>query len=308
MYRYFFLNIRIKEKDNEASKWISQKKVPIFFGESTIKDCLSKEVNNPQATLFCEIGSLRKDEQQNCRIVTIDDGLIHIYLPDGKLKEEKCELRESGKKVIPKTMPIKLIETVTVSKAPLVLSSMKVNQAVSRGTFFEFSNRSGAYKGNRAAVQAVTADWEDGFKVDPLDCLSSLEFETLVAKLFEEHGCFVPAYKGGYLRDVDLFVTPNETKEFCGVKLTKGKTKSIQLKLSSPSGKEINEWLGADSKEKGKKHNLFISLNDGESSQQMLTKKWLREALHESNKTNEWFQKLLKWLPKSKREKVAVIK
>ena len=135
MYRYFSLNIRHKEKNekvSEAVKWIDLNKVPIFFGESTIDECLSGEVENSQAMLFCEIGNLKKVDQSNCRIVTIDSGFIYIYAPEGRMKEEKTVVRENGTRVMPKTMAIRMIKKLSVSEAPLILSSMKVNQAISR--------------------------------------------------------------------------------------------------------------------------------------------------------------------------------
>lgn len=255
----------------------------------------------PQAKLFCEIGSLEKREQDDCRMVTIDDGYVYIYKPSGKVQEERTEKRENNKYDKPKSISIKLLKKVTVAKVPLVLSSMRVNQAVSRGTFFEFTSLNGTYKGNRAAIQAVTQDWENNFTVDPLDCLSSIELETLVAKQFEENGCFVPAYKGGYLKDVDLFVTPDKNIEICGFPLLERETKNIQIKLAKLSSREIKEWLDKN------EDNIFISLGDWNddhvsSSPRVLTRKWLRSAIKAAPQTNEWLQRSLEWLPIDKRE------
>jgi hypothetical protein len=48
-----------------------------------------------------------------------------------------------------------------------------------------------------------------------LRCLSSMEFETLIAKIFEEQGYFVPAYRGGTLRRYDLFAAKMPKRSHC---------------------------------------------------------------------------------------------
>lgn len=168
------------------------------------------------------------------------------------------------------------------------------------GTFREIEPaRGGAYLGNIAAIQSVIRHWQPNFKVDPLDCLSSLEFETLIAKILEEHCCFVPAYKGGFLKDVDLIAKPTKMKSIAGMSIETGRNIAVQLKLS------IDRSLLNDLRYE--RVNYLIGLNDDESmrrnfenselSHLCFGRAWLRKALWESPCASEWLKQSLEWLP-----------
>ncbi|MFC3032471.1 hypothetical protein ACFOEE_08075 [Pseudoalteromonas fenneropenaei] len=120
-------------------------------------------------------------------------------------------------------------------------------------------------------------------------CLSSLEFETLVAKIFEELGCFVPAYKGGFIRNYDLFV--KNTKETAiskeGIILNPAEVKSIQIKLNLETShiNQITDYFFAI-KSSQEQANIFSS-SKIESLLEFLpiTKSWLEQTLFWVQKT-----------------------
>jgi hypothetical protein len=63
-----------------------------------------------------------------------------------------------------------------------------------------------------------------------LECLSSVELETLLARIFEVLGCFVPAYRGGVVRDVDLIARPGIGSRLPKFGFPADKAISIQVK------------------------------------------------------------------------------
>lgn len=68
-----------------------------------------------------------------------------------------------------------------------------------------------------------------------IECLGNVEFETLIAKVLEAHGCFVPACRGGCIQDVDLFAH-NDTShnlDLEGFKIGAGSSAAIQIKTWS---------------------------------------------------------------------------
>jgi hypothetical protein len=62
--------------------------------------------------------------------------------------------------------------------------------------------------------------------------LSSVQFETLIAKLFEEQGCFVPAYRGGATQGIDIIAFNDSENEITvgHIGVPPGSPISIQVK------------------------------------------------------------------------------
>src|SRR5207247_1188083 len=91
---------------------------------------------------------------------------------------------------------------------PPVLAGINANAWLSRGTYREMTNWGNIKAVERALGHPLPPEHlkkENCGVPQLLECLSSVELETLVAKLFEAAGCFVPAYRGGCIQYVDLF-------------------------------------------------------------------------------------------------------
>jgi hypothetical protein len=337
--RYFNLNIRhevfasqednapaLSKKKSAAEYWLEEKKMaPIFFGEGRLDSYRAGEFgewvkppSKPGVSKFIEVGDCGPEAQRLVQFVTIDDGYVWVYRPIKKIKEDDpIEFRRRKGKVledvidIPKVIPVEHIRKVAIAEVPLVLSSMKVNQAFSRGTFREIDrDKKGAYLGNIAAIQHVTGNWEETFEVDPLDCLSSLEFETLIAKIFEECGCFVPAYKGGFLKDFDLIVKldQNTNPSIGNVHLKHGVPFCIQLKLRFDQSPELEQWIRSGDGSHiaislDQDHELDSLFSDASIRQCVKGRSWIREVLVKLLKTKKWLNQSLHWLPESRRIK-----
>jgi hypothetical protein len=119
-----------------------------------------------------------------------------------------------------------------------------------------------------------------------LECLSSVELETLVAKLFEAAGCFVPAYRGGCVKDVDLFAhnESGETIEFGKLVLAPRQRLAIQVKgwnrlKKCPS--EVDCLIGFEAPN-------LPGCYDGD---------WLLSQVKRFPKVVDWLKHSLNWLP-----------
>jgi hypothetical protein len=116
-------------------------------------------------------------------------------------------------------------------------------------------------------------------QVELIQCLSSVEIETLVAKLFEESGCFVPVYRGGVLKDVEIVarnISQNPIKLFETL-IPPGESVSIQVKRD---GRKKQDRDSCD---------IFISaVRDAEI---------LLDAVIASESTKSWLLHSLDWLP-----------
>ena len=322
-----FYNLNIKHPSNKwvdkgstARYWLErQKKAPVFYGDTTIK-----EITIPDAQAlshFQKIGlanralnearlflTLFSETKSDCLsyVITLDQGVLWIYSIVGSPHEHDDHDFNGTQLDIPKCYfinPATPISPVTsswglpISEVPLILASMRVNQAFSRGTFTEI--RPDRYAGNIAAIKSVLGH-EIGV-INALDCLSSIEFETLVAKIFEEHGCFVPAYKGGFLQNIDLFVYPQNARTAIGsfiVAADEG-SYSVQVKLRLDNcDRNLLDWLNTSKK------NLLIVAQDSIQEQdfyekfqdQIFCRSWLRDALNGASNTNNWLRRSLSWL------------
>jgi hypothetical protein len=331
--RYFNLNIRhevtasqkddapaLHKKKSAAAFWLEEKKMaPIFFGAGRLDSYRKGEFgewvkpqSRPGVSEFIRVGDSKPEARKLMQFVTIDDGSVWIYQPDGEIHEDEpitFKRPKSNLSVIdiPKVIPIEEIGKFSIAEVPLVLSSMKVNQSFSRGTFREIDRkREGSYLGNIAAIQYITGNWEQNFCVNPLDCLSSLEFETLIAKIFEEFGCFVPAYKGGFLKDFDLIVKADTEFSIENIHLKEGVPFCIQLKLHFEQSPELEQWISS-----GNGSHIAISLDKEKDLDDLFSnttirscvkgRDWIRSTLQRLPITSRWLEQSLHWLPESRR-------
>jgi hypothetical protein len=113
------------------------------------------------------------------------------------------------------------------------LAGINSNAYIGRGTFREIT-----HIGNIYAICATlripypNLDTSKTYFQKLLGCLSSVELETLTAKIFEANGCFVPAYRGGTIKDIDLFIHnhSNNSIDLDGLILPSNSRKTIQVK------------------------------------------------------------------------------
>lgn len=322
-----FFNLNIKHKNHvffanmsAAEYWLDKMgQAPVFFGPETAEQVLA---GHPLSSLLTRqrnelMRFLRIQEEcarRNIRpfFVTIDSGFIWIYEPVGRVQSgERCAFVRDNSEACdtPKFYDIALaVPRISFASAPLILASMKTNQAFSRGTFVEIvpkaqrTTSKRGYDGNLAAIHSLLGSWPDELRIEPLDCLSSVELETLVAKIFEELGCFVPAYRGGVLPMVDLFLhVPAE-----GIQLTPRvyleRVVSLQIKLNVERPGDWRALADWTSRSPGNVLLTLQSRRDVGSGVDfrpgaLLTREWVEDALRQCPRTTAWLNRTLEWLP-----------
>lgn len=303
LMRYFNLNIKHYEnpaqyRPNEkrvshATKWLDVSgAAPIFYemnslAEIRVGNMLGSAKAKAEASQFVEIGSHPK-EFENITIVTIDEGYVWIYRPKGEILENPVD---GYPRDLPKFFPVEILAKRPVKDVPFILASMRVNQAFSRGTFVQIKEEAGYGLGNIAAIEAVLKQEKKAnrpeVEADPLDCLSSVELETLIAKIFENNGFFVPAYRGGVLADIDLIVHNRTSLEIDldGLRVEPAQSKTIQIKLQT----------NKPGKDKGQA-NYLITASSLKSGAACFGREWLYEQINKVQSVKDWLDESLSWL------------
>ncbi|MDR2910777.1 MAG: hypothetical protein LBV47_05370 [Bacteroidales bacterium] len=273
---YFLLNINVNHK-NEVDRWISKNEfAPIFYGTTTIDQILNNQTTlTPlqfrDAYLFV---TTFKEQREDVIVLSIGNEHVYIYKQEGELGE-RDERPYKGE--LTKGCPIEILKKEEIKKCPLILTTIKSSRYMSAGTFREINREK--YLGNVLSLEYVLSGQRqkvNSFK-EYLLCLSSLEFETLIAKMFEENGYFVPAYKGGYIKDFDLFCRKGE------------ETRSLQIKLKM--GKEDNKNVDS----------YYCIINETKTKRENV-KDWedVEQELKDRPKTMKWLNKTLHWVILSK--------
>ena len=308
---YYYL--KIGEGNVLANDWLNGKNplgkpaAVIFFDNRGKSDYVSRSKKlDPQAQDFYDCGlAVNRD---NARFVVIDDGIIWILRPASAVRFLKAKSEEpGGEAILQKVMPVKKLVKMSLSEVPLLLAGMPADQYLCRGTF-----RRIGHWGNLKALDMVLKKVRR-IKPDPeadhwkekdqtadqlLECLGSTGLETLVARIFEEAGCFVPARAGGSMKDIDLFAhndraLPLSVGPATGKRIIvkAGKSISLQVKMW-PKGKDrkksphVDALVGIDVKGPG----AFGS-------------DWILAAARHYPGTKRWLARSLNWLPEAFRRK-----
>jgi len=257
--------------------------VPIYFNGSADNesDFLLSGGAKKQGQLFFECGRNPTGKY----IVVIYGGEVVLLEPLGPIRFAKSQV-QPGYDGNVKLLPVREIVRQPVKDVPAILAGINANRYYSSGTFREISDN-----GNRTALQCLL----DPSKVhipsqctaiDALECLGSVELETLVAKVFEELGCFVPAYRGGIIKDIDLFVHNNGSNNLslCGIALLPKSKYAVQVKLRTHLKRTPD---GVD----------FIITGSDASAPSVFGASWFSSAIKCSPTTRDWLFTSLSWLP-----------
>jgi hypothetical protein len=251
---------------------ISSPAIPIFF------DCtapnrealLNGRSGKEQASNFfwCE------DHPSDARVIALHQGMLYLTKPAGPVVFWKCDTQigYAGSGEYVKLLPVNVVKVCRVTDIPAVLSTLTANAYFYSGTFREIKDT-----GVVRAIQSVA-----GARITTINspqellmCLSSIELETLIAKLFEEGGCFVPAYRGGASIGIDILArnTSARSIEVLGICISPGGATSIQVKrtgiFSAPPA-------GCDHLVVAERDAVTV-LNFVQQTSQ--TKRWLAESL-----------------------------
>lgn len=273
--------------------------IPIYFSgqESDRKAFLDGKSSKRQGEDFFECA----DNWCHSFAVVIVDGEVLVLrpVPHCFVRFERSRVDRDYEGMV-KLMEVEQVLVSSVKDVPPILAGINANRYYSSGTFRKIED-----PGNVLALTTLLVK-HDAVIARPaideptlariIDCLSSVQLETLVAKLFEEHGCFVPAYKGGAVKGVDL-IARNDTAGLISVGgycIRSGHTASIQVKLriNSKKRKRLVDSRQIDL--------LVWGIHaEGPSFPQS---EWIQSALIQSPQSREWLQKSIGWLPEGYQE------
>ena len=304
--KYYYLQIKEGYKPffDCVDKWLDKNHFAAIFSLNSIDEFLSDKkglskdsknfvktfYENKEESILVSIGSKEENNKKS--------DYLYIYKKSGKISEykglsAKYKVDISHYKTKPDIVigfPITLIAEIPVVKAPLVISTIKSNQYLSRGTFKELWKRPikddpestfNSYFGNRKAIDYLITGKSvqvDNFE-QYLECLSSIEFETLIAKIKEEQGYFVPAYKGGSFKDYDILCFKKNKEEYIQAKLNLSKDTFKDYK----DIKDLNIYCVHSEVDKQKYQNIF-NYED------------IQKQLESCPKTKEWLKRSLNWV------------
>lgn len=288
MRRFFYAKIDTGNKLADAylsgNNEINIPAIPIYFNcnYDNKNDFLKYGEAREQGRNFFECGA----DNTNKHIIIINKGSVLIATPCGDVRFTKST-KQVGNNGFVKLLPINIVIKSSLAEVPSILASMTSNAYYYTGTFREIRDQ-----GNINAIESILGVFNPSTspKKSPhaiFECLGSIELETLVAKILEEHGCFVPAYRGGTMKDADIIACNDSSKiiNINGLIINpKGSGVTIQVKRSSKFDKPplgVNYLVGLQVK---KGNNCFDAT-------------WLIETINNLKTTKEWLKRSLNWLP-----------
>ena len=303
-------NIQLQNLFNAAHNLEKMNSAPIFFGHYEHEDYTNAKKNKKKIGNFntkqlneaCEFINLYK-ENKEARIITIGSEKIWIYKIKGQIKNGKIEFDKFRQKYY----DIEIIKHSKIEDVPYILASMKSNPAFCRNTFRMIDEKK--YEGNIAAIKFLIGELND-FKIDPLKTLSSVQLETLVVKIFEKNGAFIPAWRGGTLKGVDIFAKfEGNIPDNLLIKKIKEKNINIQVKLQLNDENKVKDLK----KSLADSNNFFlITADDGPHKdlkeyheKKYLTSKWIKKQIYNYDEIKKWYEECIKWLPTQNRKETS---
>ncbi len=293
---YYLLNIK-----NEIPEWtwdspLERKIAPIFFGNLNCeKFLLSSDKRFASAKNFLTLNG------SDNWIISISPNYLWMYQVTGDPKDESPIFLKDGSSDIPKIRDISNIKKINLGEAPFIIASMRVNQAFCRNTFLQINPDK--YIGNCVALDYLLFK-NSNRKYSELDCLSALELETLIAKIFEESGFFVPAYRGGSLKDVDIYAEKIASSGAPSLSSLFDDVTRIEIQIKKHidekfTMKIMKSWRRSSSQDKEKLCRILISSDttvETSIENGVFGPDWITQSLKKLPITSEWLKKSLRWL------------
>jgi hypothetical protein len=307
--RIFNLNIR-HGGGSLAEEWLQRKgRAPIFFEPITLEDLRNadkKTIVEKYKRIPGKSGYTMKSQIQDAQrfvnameneiadtvICNLDNSKFSVCFPYGTMVED---LDASGAST---TKSIAVHRTqFNLAKIPSIILTYKKNFRYSLGTFAEIDQ--GQHLELYLAIFSLIGEKNKLFhsyfaansdRFNLFRSIGSNELETLVAKIFEAYGLFVPAYSGGVIQNVDI-IAINDTEheiDVSGIRIPAQNALTLQVKWQLPTGKDLS---GADA---------YIVLESTQSSRpDIYSEAWLKNALMDKRctKVREWFLRCIQWVP-----------
>lgn len=233
------------------------------------------------------ISDIEKRDKDNEWVIT-NRVKKKIYI--ARKEDEKLKIYRH----IPKIMPVKNIKKYEIANVPHVLATLSTSQRYTRGTCrkIDAKNDWGATQAINYVLSGQKIEVKEDYKL--IELLSPYELETLVFLILKNAGLFVPAWRGGTQKGIDI-IGRNKTKsqiKLPPVTFEPGKGKTFQIKKSIRKIREVLD--NAD----------FIvtvdpNINGKADKDKILDAKWLLKQIKSEKppqETKEWLKKSLDWV------------
>lgn len=280
-HRFFYAKIgeanALAEDYIAGASEIQRPAIPIYFNTDfdNRADFIARGGSKEQGDNFFWCS----DNQAHGHAVVIHQGKLNILGVCGEVIFTRSTIHPKVVNGFVKLLPIQPEKEFRLVDTPVVLASMTANAYYYTGTFREISD----YGCLKALEMLTFGQMQSEEKGDPkwiLSCLSSIELETMLAKLLEEHGLFVPAYRGGATKDIDIFA-------FNDSAISVTLTERIVVPAYSGVTFQVKRQSSRNCPPEGCDHLISVT-NDAA---------WLVAALNRSPETNKWVKRSLSWLP-----------
>lgn len=262
-----FAYAKIGAGNSEFEKYLLQaesKFIPIYFDRSysNEEDFLCHGGSKKQGQLFFEYGH----ERDSKYIIINSRGIINVYKPTGPVIFRQISASTEADGWV-KLLPVELVVAKPSTEVPAVLAGINANRYYSSGTFREITS-----PGNIAALQFLLGLQENATGprslLEALNLLGSIEMETLVARILDEQGLFVPAHHGGTMQDIDLFAHNDSDHPINVSGLKVGVNSRIAIQIKTRSNFKYKP-VGVD----------FVICTNGIEKEWQLTCQWLLESI-----------------------------
>lgn len=288
--KYFYL--KLGRGNTHAESWLTQAKwgYPascIYLPTEAYRaGCLRGQ--DRQVWRWLECGATAAARADSIFVV-IRQGRVWLLQPEDSAIEAPPEDLHGKGLEYPLVMPVRVLKDLPAAQVPAVLASLGCNQYHVRSTFTQIG-----HWGNLKAIDVVLErplkgpHWIPGQgAAQLLECLSSVGLETLVARIFEASGCFVPAFVGGTIAHVDLFAENDGDRPVVvgGYALAPGSRAAVQVK----------QWSDISSLPAGV--DAFVSLNAKAGVPGFIGPDDLLAASRALPAVKTWLKRSLSWLP-----------
>jgi hypothetical protein len=288
-----YYNLKIGRSNQLADDWlagnnpIGKPAAVIFFGKCTVQDIIGGKTGKQAKDFY--VSSLPENRDRRL-ISVIERGKGWIVKPAGDIEEvDPQQIGIDDQVNIWKIIPVSIESKFSLKNVPHILAGINSNAYLGRGTYREIP-----YWGNIKAIHYVLGLpfpdehlWTGNCTPKHLlECLSSLELETLIAKILEAAGCFVSAYRGGFIPDIDLFArnTSSDKINLDGFEIPPNERFSVQVKGLNRVKKV------ADSAD------YFIGL-EVPPSDKSFDAIWIYKQVIRFPLVTKWLRESLSWLP-----------
>lgn len=303
--RYFFL--KLGKGNSLADRFLGSAvagelaTVAVFYGMSSIVDCRSGK-QGADARDFCLAADV--SNRPLTRIIVIHRHLFYVLEPIGEIHDGAPEPNENGDLHTLKIMPVRIIGRRPLGDIPHLLASMGSNAWWIRGTFRSIGHdtvgmpRNWSRWEHQTAIEHTLGTTDISSHLHPeieqrpallLCLLSAVELETLVAKLGEEAGFFVPAYRGGTMKDIDIIACNDGTSDLGFGPLSVPARGHITIQVKS--------WMAKTPDHTDGSLLVALGLKPSERGRWRWDAETLWHTIQESTATRGWLKRSLHWLP-----------